>query len=82
MIARIKRWWRRTNEHYRERQELLLEADRTLRGMGATLNFDEILLLCLRVGVLDLKNAQVLIGSPPTMMPGQEARQGPDRVLH
>jgi len=102
MITRVRRWWRRNREHYRERGELLVEADRALRGMGVTLDFEDILLLCLRVGVLDLKNAQVLMGSPPTMipvkkkkylsgfffeddksqMPGQEARQGPDRVLH
>lgn len=58
MIRKFRAWWRRINEHYREKAELLVMADELLRQLEVPAQtFEEIELHCLRIAMMHLQLA-------------------------
>jgi hypothetical protein len=58
MIRRLRAWWRRIDEHWRKKRELLLAADKAYQDLGyGVQTFEEIELYLLQLGVLHLESA-------------------------
>jgi len=58
MIRRLRAWWRRMDEHWRRKRQLLLDADKAMRELGyAPASFEEIEFHLLQTGVLHLEAA-------------------------